>query len=213
MKRYLIIFIILALACSSSKQTAGTSDPVRKQVEEVLRTQILAKAQWALRQQPVTVTAHTSPRSAGTKHDFFSEGDYWWPDPKSVDSPYIQRDGMTNPDNFVAHRHSMIKFSQVIGALASAYKITGDEKYVEHAVRHCRAWFIDPATLMNPQLLYAQAIKGRFTGRGIGIIDTIQLIEVVQGMIVMQNAKRMDKSVLEGSKKMVQSIPGMAHHA
>lgn len=201
MKRYLIIFIILALACSSSKQTAGTSDPVRKQVEEVLRTQILAKAQWALRQQPVTVTAHTSPRSAGTKHDFFSEGDYWWPDPKSVDSPYIQRDGMTNPDNFVAHRHSMIKFSQVIGALASAYKITGDEKYVEHAVRHCRAWFIDPATLMNPQLLYAQAIKGRFTGRGIGIIDTIQLIEVVQGMIVMQNAKRMDKSVLEGSKK------------
>ena len=25
---------------------------------------------------------------------------------------------------------------------------------------------------MNPHLLYAQAIKGRFTGRGIGIIDT-----------------------------------------
>ena len=31
---------------------------------------------------------------------------------------------------------------------------------------------------MNPNLLYAQAIKGRFTGRGIGIIDTIHLVEV-----------------------------------
>ena len=31
---------------------------------------------------------------------------------------------------------------------------------------------------MTPHLLYAQAIKGRVTGRGIGIIDTIHLIEV-----------------------------------
>jgi len=65
--------------------------------------------------------------------------------------------------------------------LASAYKLTGDSKYVLHALKHCKAWFTDEATLMNPNLLYAQAIKGRFTGRGIGIIDTIQLMEVVQG--------------------------------
>ena len=32
---------------------------------------------------------------------------------------------------------------------------------------------------MNPNLLYAQAISGRFTGRGIGIIDTLHLVEVV----------------------------------
>jgi hypothetical protein len=37
---------------------------------------------------------------------------------------------------------------------------------------------------MNPNLLYAQAIKGVATGRGIGIIDTIQLIEVIQGEIL-----------------------------
>ena len=50
------------------------------------------------------MTAAHSPRSAGGLHDFFSEGDYWWPDPKNPDGPYIQRDGMTNPDNFVEHR-------------------------------------------------------------------------------------------------------------
>ena len=31
---------------------------------------------------------------------------------------------------------------------------------------------------MNPNLQYAQAIKGRFTGRGTGIIDTLHLVEV-----------------------------------
>jgi hypothetical protein len=149
-----------------------------------------------LQQEPVTVTTQTSPRSTGGKHDFFSEGDYWWPNPVSVDSPYIQKDGMTNPDNFVAHRHAMIRLSKIVGALASAYKLTGDERYVQHALKHCKAWFVDTATLMNPNLLYAQAIKGRFTGRGIGIIDTIQLMEVVQGLIAMLNAKAMSTNDL-----------------
>jgi hypothetical protein len=53
---------------------------------------------------------------------------------------------------------------------------------------------------MNPSLLYSQAIKGRFTGRGIGIIDTIQLIEVAQGIIAMQNAGCIDKQLLETIK-------------
>lgn len=39
---------------------------------------------------------------------------------------------------------------------------------------------------MNPSLLYAQAIKGRVTGRGIGIIDMIQMIEVAQSIRVLE---------------------------
>lgn len=154
------------------------------------------QAEWALKQEPVTVTAHVSERSSGGKHDFFSEGDYWWPNPVSVDSPYIQKDGMTNPANFVAHRHSMIRLSRIVGALASAYKLTGDKKYVVHALKHCNAWFVNETTMMNPSLLYAQAIKGRFTGRGIGIIDTIQLMEVVQGLLTMQESPAMDQQSL-----------------
>ena len=151
----------------------------------VLRSTVLKQAAWALQQQPETVTAASSARSAGGKHDFFSEGDYWWPNPLSADSPYIQKDGLTNPDNFTAHRKAMIRFSRIVGALASAYKITGDTKYVQHALKHCRAWFVDTATMMHPNLLYAQAIKGRFTGRGIGIIDTIHFMEVVQGLMAI----------------------------
>jgi hypothetical protein len=173
-----------------------TVSEYKSEVMKVLRKQILAQAQWALQQKPITVTAQHSARSAGGRHDFFSEGDYWWPNPKSPDSPYVQRDGMSNPGNFVAHRHAMIRLSQIVGALASAYEITGDDKYVKQALQHCKAWFVDTATLMNPNLQFAQAIKGRFTGRGIGIIDTIQLMEVVQGLEAMENAKGMDHQLL-----------------
>ncbi len=89
---------------------------------------------------------------------------------------------MTNPDNFVAHRHAMIRLSEIIGSLGSAYLLNNDSKYVHHSILHCKAWFADTATMMNPNLLYAQAIKGRFTGRGIGIIDAIHLMEVVRGL-------------------------------
>ncbi|MGJ7032156.1 alginate lyase family protein [Niabella hirudinis] len=171
------------------------------QVKTVLKKQVLAKAAWAMQQQPETVTAHRASRSAGGIHDFYSEGDYWWPNPASADSPYIQKDGQTNPDNFVAHRLAMIRFSQVVGALASAYRISPEKKYVKQVLAHCRAWFADTATLMKPSLLYAQAIKGRVTGRGIGIIDAIQLMEVVQGVSVVEQDAAMDQQVLAATKK------------
>jgi hypothetical protein len=173
---------------------------ITKQVTETLRPYIIKEAEWALKQQPVTVTAEVCTRSAGGKHDFYSEGDYWWPNPKSPDSPYVQKDGLTNPQNFVAHRLAMIRFSRVIGALATAYKITGDKKYVEQAALHLNAWFINPETMMNPSLLYSQAIKGVATGRGIGIIDAIQLMEVVQGTEAMENSSALSKQTLDGTK-------------
>ena len=166
---------------------------IEKELIKVLRSEILTRADLALKLKPQTVTMFVCPRSEGGKHDFYSEGDYWWPDPKNPEGPFIQRDGMNNPENFVAHRLTMIRFSQTIGTLASAYKITGDEKYVKKALSHLNAWFVDSETRMNPSLLYAQAIKGRFTGRGIGIIDGIQLMEVAQGILVMQKAKCFDQ--------------------
>jgi hypothetical protein len=149
-------------------------------IKAIERPRVLKAADRYLSEKPVTVTAATSPRSAGGTHDFFSEGDYWWPDPKNPAGPYIQRDGMTNPDNFVEHRRAMIRLSLIVPALAAAYKLTRDRKYSTHAAAHLRAWFVDDATRMNPALQYAQAIQGRFTGRGTGIIDTLHFVEVAR---------------------------------
>lgn len=190
--RWHFTFVWLLIITSLPTQAQELS--VWQTATQQLSQQVLEEANWALQQEPITVTASHSPRSAGGKHDFFSEGDYWWPNPVSADSPFIQKDGLTNPANFTAHRLAMIRFSRIMGALASAYQLTGNRIYVLHAVKHCKAWFADTATLMNPHLLYAQAIKGRFTGRGIGIIDTIQFMEVVQALLVMQSSDAMDKN-------------------
>jgi hypothetical protein len=161
------------------------------------RPRVLRNSAKCLDAQPVTVTAASSPRSAGGKHDFFSEGDYWWPDPKNPDGPYIQRDGMSNPDNFVEHRRAMVRLSLIVPALAAAYKLTREKKYSIAAARHLRAWFVDDATRMNPNLQFAQAIKGRFTGRGTGIIDTLHFVEVARAAAQLDLAP----ADLDGVKK------------
>ena len=193
-----LVFVLCTLLASfaATAQKADFSKTVYKKAKQVLGQDLIKQADKELKAVPITVTATTSERSAGGKHDFFSEGDYWWPDPANPDGPYIRRDGLTNPDNFVAHRHAMIRFSRIVGTLASAWRLTRDGKYVTKAMEHCKAWFVDTATLMNPNLLYAQAIKGRETGRGIGIIDMIQLMEVAQGLLVMQSAPEMDQELL-----------------
>ena len=165
------------------------------------KTRVIKAADQYLKEKPVTITASHSSRSAGGIHDFFSEGDYWWPDPKNPEGPYIQRDGMTNPDNFVEHRHALMRFSVQMPALTAASMLTGKKVYANKAAEHLRAWFINENTRMNPNLQYAQAIKGRFTGRGIGIIDTIHLVEVARAIEVLESSDVLSATDLEGIKK------------
>jgi hypothetical protein len=183
------------LACAQNKQVEVP------EVAAIDRTRILSAANRYLREQPITITAYSSPRSAGGKHDYFSEGDYWWPDPQNPSGPYIQRDGESNPDNFNSHRWALIRLSLQVPALAAAWKLTRDRKFAAHAATHLRAWFLAPDTLMNPNLQYAQAIHGRSTGRGIGILDTLHLVEVAQAIIVLEGSQQLSPAELAGVRK------------
>ena len=163
-------------------------------VAVVDRTRILTAADKYLKQQPITLTSSTSPRSPGGLHDYFSEGDYWWPNPANPGGPYIQRDGFSNPANFNAHREALIRLSVQVPALTAAWKLTRKREYATHAALHLRAWFVDPATLMNPNLEHAQAIFGINKGRGIGIIDTLHLVEVARAIAVLEPSGALNAS-------------------
>ena len=182
-------------------QSCQSDNDTQKRLSNTLGQSILNIAEENMSAPPVTITSFLAERSAGTLHDFYSEGDYWWPDTLNPEGPYIRRDGETNPDNFTAHRQAMIRFSQIVGNLTSAYLLTENPKYIEPILQHVRAWFVNPKTLMNPSLLYAQAIKGRATGRGIGIIDTIHLIEVVQSLIRLEDKGILPPEDLDNTKK------------
>ena len=162
------------------------------------RNRVLTAAERYLREPPITITSSTSARSAGGPHDFFSEGDYWWPDPADPGGPYVQRDGMTNPENFVDHRRYLMRLSVQSAALAAAFRLTKDRRYAGHASAHFRAWFLDDKTRMNPHLRYAQAIQGRVTGRGIGIIDTLHLVEVARAVEVLSASGALPAAEADG---------------
>jgi len=159
----------------------------------------LAGAYWD--EEPQSVTDFICERSAGGPNDFYSEGDYWWPDPEHPEGPYIRKDGLTNPEIFTAHRHAMIRMSKITGVMASAYLLTGEAKYAEKAMEHFRVWFINDSTRMNPHMLYAQAIKGRFTGRGIGIIDAVHLVEPALAIKSLENSGAVSMDEMQAMKR------------
>jgi hypothetical protein len=95
----------------------------------------------------------------------------------------------------------MVRMSIHVATLTSAWRITADEKYALHAIKHLKAWFVEEETRMNPNLQYAQAIKGRTTGRGIGIIDTIHLIEPARAAGLLEQAGLLQGQELASVKK------------
>jgi hypothetical protein len=188
-----------ALAGGTAASLAGTSAwaavPAKGGYELVVsidRERTLTGANKYLSEGPVTVTASHSERSPGGPHDFYSEGDYWWPDPKNPGGPYLRRDGETNPANFNGHREAMVRLSLIVPALTAAWLLTHQKKYADHAGRHLRAWFVDSTTKMNPNLQYAQAIFGVNKGRGIGIIDTLHLVEVARAATLLNSASALN---------------------
>src|SRR5258705_5082178 len=105
MIRWLLIGV---LVCFASISVVAQKPPFN--VASFDRARVLKAANQYLKEAPITITASSSPRSAGGLHDYFSEGDYWWPDPQNPEGPYIQRDGMPNPNNFVDHHRYLIRF-------------------------------------------------------------------------------------------------------
>jgi hypothetical protein len=166
------------------------------------RGRILKAANAALKMEPVAITAFSAKLSEGGPNDFYSNGDYWWPDPSKPDGlPYIQRDGETNPNNFIQHRLAIRDLRDAVAALAAGYRIAGDQRYAHKAAELLRVFFLDEKTRMNPNLQYAQAVPGRSPGRGTGIIDTLHLIEVPRAIEVMEKSQAFTPELMTGLKK------------
>ena len=183
-------------------QLLSPNSKSRIEVAAIDRERILKAANTALEIEPLTITKFRAKLSEGGSNDFYSNGDYWWSDPTKPDGlPYIQRDGESNPNNFSQHRLAIRILRDAVAALAAAYKVTGDDRYVTKAVELLRVFFLDPQTRMNPHLKYAQAIPGKSPGRGTGIIDGLHLIEVPLAIQAMQKSSAFPPEVSTGLKR------------
>src|SRR3989441_9633599 len=157
-------------------------------------------ARQTLRSDSFSVVTKEMTPPSGDKHDYMSQAPYFWADPKSPNGlPYIRRDGERNPEiNKITDHRSMDQMVASVETLALAYYFKGDEAYAAKAVQLLRAFFLEPATRMKPNLQFAQAIPGVNTGRGIGLIETRGLTQVVDAIGLLAGSKALSEADQRG---------------
>lgn len=103
---------------------------------------------------------------------YLSRPTYYWPDPSTPDGlPWIMRDGHRNPNNTMLDADSWFRLVSMCENLLLAHIYGNDPTAAPLARDFLRAWFLDPATRMAPNLMYAQYVPGDEIGRSFGIID------------------------------------------
>jgi hypothetical protein len=165
--------------------------------------QLLLEAEKAREFKPVSVMEKVNEPPSGDKHDYMSIAPYFWPDSsKPGGVPYINKDGQVNPE--VSQYMDKIYLAEIcenVSTLALAWYFSGDISYAEHAEKLLRVWFLDSGTKMNPNLNFAQAVKGRATGRGYGLIDTRHFVKLIDAIGLLNNTSSWTQKDQQGMKQ------------
>ncbi len=138
----------------------------------------------------LSVMDKASTPASGSKHDYMSQAPYFWYDSTKPNGlPYIRRDGQRNPEiNNITDHEELAELGNSVQVLTASWHTTHLPKYSEKAAALLEHWFLDPATKMNPNLEYGQAIPGINNGRGIGIIETIPLIGLADAAHILEES-------------------------
>ena len=190
------VFLVDGRKLSEARRNVLSGD---KTFDAALR-KLESDARRAMSAGPFSVTSKTPTPPSGDKHDYMSQAPYFWPNPKTPDGlPYVRRDGERNPEiNKITDHRSLDQMADAVETLALAYYFKGDEAYAAKAAQLLRAWFIEPATRMNPNLQFAQYIPGVNTGRGIGLIETRGLTRVVDAIGMLEGSKSLTEADRRG---------------
>lgn len=193
-----VVYALSLQVLEASKARINAKDPGILPAYKLL----LKDADNALGFGPVSVMEKKHLPPSGNKHDYMSLAPYHWPDPSRPGGlPYIRKDGQTNPEvREYKDKEYMPKLCDEVLTLGLAYYFSGHQVYAEHAARLLRVWFLDTATRMNPNLNFAQAVKGVNTGRGAGMIDTRHFVKVVDAIGLLQGSKYWKDRDQEGMK-------------
>jgi len=198
------VFLLNAKALQQERQLAQAHPDRPRDLVRAARSE----ADKAMSAGPFSVMQKNSTPPSGDKHDYMSLAPYFWPNPNTPDHlPYVRRDGERNPEiKQIADHENMSKMCSSALSLTLGYYLTGNEDYAARASWLLRTWFLDSKTKMNPNLEFAQAIRGVNTGRGIGIIETHGLTEVVDAVGLLEGSRNWSASDDAGLRRWFSSF-------
>jgi hypothetical protein len=181
------VFIIDGRKLAETKRRIQSGDQTFAAALAKLETD----ARRAMQQKPLSVVTKAVTPPSLDMHDYMSQAPYFWPNPNKPDGlPYIRRDGERNPElTRITDHFALGQTERAVRTLSLAYYFKEDEEYATKAALLLRAWFLNPATRMNPNLQYAQFIPGVNTGRGFGLIETRGLVNVVDAIGLLAGSK------------------------
>lgn len=145
-----------------------------------------------LEAEPLSVMMKEKTPASGDKHDYLSQARYYWPDPSKPNGlPYINRDGVSNPELEKLDRNRLGMTADRVTTLSLAWYFSGDEKYARKATELIRVWFLNKDTRMNPHFEYAQMIPGMNgeKGRCYGVLDGYSFVEMLDGVALLETSE------------------------
>lgn len=161
---------------------------------------LIRRARAAIAEPIQHVTDKQGPPPSGDPHEYVSYSRYWWPDPsKPGGLPYVRHDGRHNLEQVnLGDINRLEKFAETTELLAVVWARTGNAECAARAAEWIRAWFINPATRMNPSLDYSQVRPGHNDNRGnkAGVLDGRRLLRVVDAIRILESA-----SVFNGGER------------
>jgi len=104
----------------------------------------------------------------------------------------VRREGQANLSRFVANRNALNSMSEAVLTLGAAAYLLDDLRYAQRAARVVQTWFVNPRTRMNPNLEYAQTIRGVPDGEAAGIVECRALIRAIQGLEFLAETRAWD---------------------
>ncbi|KAF8601426.1 chondroitin AC/alginate lyase [Ceratobasidium sp. AG-I] len=184
--------------------------------DDVLDSSWVANAKWAqantiedaqfvAAQGPWTVTTKPILPPTNNSHDYLSLRPYFWPDCSNVGNTteltqaqiqtmctYVRRDGLFNPDaRMVNDTGAFQAMTDSIFYNALAWSFNKDATYSTNIATAVNTWFINPDTLMNPNLIYAQLLRGPGVQEGshTGILDLKCMSKLASGVLLLRKGQ------------------------
>lgn len=191
-----IAVLVSVSACAQSVWSRKHLDNVKANLDRPMYGMayeaLIRKAESLIDSIPLSVIMKELPSPSCDKHDYTSLARYYHPDPSKPDGmPYINKDGITNPQIALYDRTRLGDTAERVTDLALAWYLSGDERYAAKATELLDTWFLDPTTRMNPNFEYAQITPGYNgnKGRCYGVIDGYSFIEMLDGVALLQGSK------------------------